>query len=97
MDQNSNRGRGFRLSEPLIERRTIRGQTFVADLVGPEQRGLAYGWFNAAVGIGTLPASLLFGWLYQGFGALTAFGVGAALAMLAGVVLLGDRPEQVSR
>ena len=36
-------------------------KTLVAHLVGPDQRGLAYGWYNAAVGIGTLPASLLFG------------------------------------
>ncbi len=69
-------------------------KTLVANLVGREQRGLAYGWFNAAVGIGTLPASLLFGGLYQAFGALTAFGVGAALAMLAGVMLLGIGPER---
>jgi len=68
-------------------------KTLVANLVGREQRGLAYGWFNAAVGIGTLPASLLFGWLYQTFGALTAFGVGAALAILAGLMLLGVRAE----
>ena len=51
-------------------------KTLVANLVGPDRRGLAYGWFNAAVGIGTLPASLLFGGLYQAFGALVAFGVG---------------------
>ena len=43
-------------------------KTLVANLVGPDQRGSAYGWFNAAVGVGTLPASLLFGWLYQAFG-----------------------------
>jgi MFS family permease len=66
-------------------------KTLVANLVGPEQRGLAYGWYNAAVGIGTLPASLLFGVLYQAFGALTAFGVGAMLALLAGLVLLAVR------
>lgn len=66
-------------------------KTLVANLVGSEQRGLAYGWFNAAVGIGTLPASLLFGWLYQAFGALTAFGTGAALAVVAGLLLLTIR------
>ena len=66
-------------------------KTLVANLVGPEQRGLAYGWYNAAVGIGTLPASLLFGVLYQAFGALMAFGVGAMLALLAGLVLLAVR------
>lgn len=68
-------------------------KTLVANLVGPEQRGLAFGWFNAAVGIGTLPASLLFGWLYQTFGALTAFGTGAALAVVAGVLLLTVQTE----
>jgi MFS family permease len=69
-------------------------KTLVSNLVGPEQRGLAYGWYNAAIGIGTLPASLLFGWLYQTFGALTAFGVGAALAVLAGLLLLSIRRER---
>jgi MFS family permease len=69
-------------------------KTLVASLVGPEQRGLAYGWFNAAVGIGTLPASLLFGWLYQTFGALTAFGMSGALAVLAGLMLLGIGAER---
>ncbi len=68
-------------------------KTLVANLVGANNRGLAYGWFNAAVGIGTLPASLLFGWLYQTFGALVAFGAGAAFAFLAGVMLLSVRME----
>jgi MFS family permease len=64
-------------------------KTLVANLVGQEQRGLAYGWYNAAVGIGTLPASLIFGAIYQGYGALAAFGFGAALALLAGLMLMG--------
>ena len=65
---------------------TGSGKTLVANLVGPDRRGLAYGWFNAAVGIGTLPASLLFGWLYQTLGALAAFGAGGLLALLAGLL-----------
>ena len=44
-------------------------KTLVANLVGPEHRGLAYGWYNAAIGIATLPASVLFGGLYDAFGA----------------------------
>ena len=68
-------------------------KTLVANLVGPDRRGLAYGWFNAAVGIGTFPASLLFGGLYESFGALAAFGTGAGLALLAGLMLLGVRPR----
>ncbi len=62
-------------------------KTLVANLVGAEHRGLAYGWYNAAIGIATLPASLLFGKLYDTFGAATAFGAGACLALLAAVLL----------
>jgi len=68
-------------------------KTLVANLVGPGQRGLAYGWFNAAVGIGSLPASLLFGAIYQELGALAAFGSGAVLALLAALMLLGVRSD----
>jgi len=62
-------------------------KTLVANLVGPERRGLAYGWFNCAVGIATLPASLVFGGVYQAFGPLWAFGSGAGLALLAAILL----------
>ena len=47
----------------------------------------ASSWYNCAVGVATLPASLIFGTLYQFFGALAAFGWGAALALV-GVILL---------
>lgn len=62
-------------------------KTLVANLVGPENRGLAYGWFNCAVGIATLPASLAFGALYQTCGPLAAFGSGAGLALVAAILL----------
>ena len=60
----------------------------VADLVGRERRGTAYGWYYLAVGIGALPASLLFGFVWDRFGPSTAFQVGAALAFAAALVLL---------
>ena len=66
-------------------------KTLVANLVGDANRGLAYGWFNFAVGIATLPASAMFGALYHAFGALAAFGTGAVLALAASVLLLGIR------
>jgi len=71
-------------------------KTLVANLVGPEHRGLAYGWFNCAIGIATLPASVLFGVLYESFGengALVAFGSGAGLA-LAAAILLASLPRR---
>jgi MFS family permease len=62
-------------------------KTLVANLVGQEHRGLAYGWYNCAIGIATLPASLVFGVIYKDFGPLAAFGSGAALALLAAILL----------
>ena len=71
-------------------------KTLVANLVGKEFRGLAYGWFNCAIGIATLPASLVFGALYARFGALSAFGLGAALSLLASCILTAvSKPRPV--
>jgi MFS family permease len=67
-------------------------KALVADLVPPQQRGTAYGLFNAATGITVLPASFLAGLLWQGAGAWTGFGAGAPfffgalMALLAGLL-----------
>lgn len=63
-------------------------KTLVAQLAGPQRRGLAFGWFNCAIGIATLPASVTFGFLYDRWGALVAFGTGAGLAIVASVLLV---------
>jgi MFS family permease len=63
-------------------------RAMVADLVGRERRGTAFGWYNLAIGIGALPASLLFGLVWDRFGPARAFAVGAALAFAAAMVLL---------
>jgi MFS family permease len=60
----------------------------VTELVGDSSQGLAFGWFNFAIGIASLPSSILFGWLYQRHGALVAFGWGAILAALAALILI---------
>ena len=62
--------------------------------LGADRRGLAYGWSNA-VGIATFLASLLVGRLYPRFGVLAAFGAGAALALLAGLMMPGVGTERV--
>jgi MFS family permease len=72
-------------------------KTLVAELAGGERKGLAYGWFNFAIGIATLPASLIFGALYQTRGALTAFGWSAALAFVAVILLAGVRARTAQR
>jgi MFS family permease len=67
-------------------------KALVAALAGQERKGLAFGWFNFAIGIAVLPASVIFGWIYEHAGAVAAFGWGAGLALLAGILLLGVRP-----
>lgn len=67
-------------------------RALVADLVPAEQRGTAYGLYNAAVGLTALPASLIAGLLWQGafgwqgFGASAPFFFGAGLALLASLL-----------
>lgn len=63
-------------------------KTLVAALAGPQRRGLAFGWFNFAIGIATLPASVVFGLLYDRWGGLAAFGTGSTLALLASVLFV---------
>lgn len=61
-------------------------RALLADLAPPAERGSAFGWFHGVVGIGALPASLLFGVLWQRVNAPAAFFCGAALAAMAAVL-----------
>jgi MFS family permease len=60
----------------------------VADLVPSDSRATAFGIYHAAIGIATLPASLLFGIFWSQIGAAWAFGIGAGLAGLAAVLMM---------
>ena len=62
-------------------------KALVADMVPANVRGAAFGWYNLTIGLAALPASLIFGGLWQAFGARTAFVVGASLAVVAAVGL----------
>lgn len=62
-------------------------KALVADLVPSSVRGAAFGWYNLTIGLAALPASLIFGGLWQVYGAPVAFAVGAALALVASVGL----------
>jgi MFS family permease len=63
-------------------------KALLADIADPGERGAAFGWYNCAIGIGALPASLLFGVVWETWGAAAAFSLGAGLAGLAAVLLL---------
>lgn len=62
-------------------------KSYVASLAGPENRGLAFGWYNFAIGVAALPSSVIFGSLYELYGPLAAFSWGAALALLAALLI----------
>lgn len=62
-------------------------KALVADLAPRELLGTAYGWFNLTAGLLLLPASFLFGWLWQGISAEAAFGFSASCAVLAALLL----------
>lgn len=63
-------------------------KALVADLVPSTRRGTAFGWFNFAIGIAALPASLAFGIVWDQLGAATAFMMGAGFAAVATFGLL---------
>jgi MFS family permease len=62
-------------------------KALVADLAPASRTGFAFGVYNAVVGIGALAASVLFGVVWNGFGAPAAFGIGAALSLAATALL----------
>ncbi|HET9684706.1 MAG TPA: MFS transporter [Gemmatimonadaceae bacterium] len=68
-------------------------RALVADMVGLERRGTAFGWYNLAIGLGALPASLMFGFVWDRWGAPVAFLMGASLALAAaiGMTLVGKK------
>ena len=72
-------------------------RAWVADLVPPHLRGTAFGLYHGVIGLAALPASLLFGWVWQRSGAPTAFVAGAGFALAATVVLaLVPRRQRVA-
>ena len=69
-------------------------KALVADLVPFSKRGAAFGWFNLAIGLGALPASLIFGAIWDRAGSHFAFMFGASLALVASVGMLFVAPAR---
>jgi MFS family permease len=69
-------------------------KALVAALAPDGRRGSAFGAYHAAIGIAALPASVLFGVLWQGFGAHVAFATGAAFALTAALLLPWALPRE---
>jgi MFS family permease len=69
-------------------------KALVADIVPRNRRGSAFGWYNLAIGLGALPASLLFGAIWDRAGAPTAFAFGATLALIAALLMAVVAPSR---
>jgi MFS family permease len=66
-------------------------KALVADMVPAKKRGTAYGLYNLAFGITVFPASLLFGLIWNQYGAAPAFIASASVSLIA-VALLASIP-----
>ncbi|MGO4549875.1 MFS transporter [Lysobacter sp. 2RAF19] len=68
---------------------TIEGaeRALVADLIPAQSAGTAFGWYYLVTGLLLLPASAVFGALWENGAPMIAFGTSAALALCAGIVL----------
>lgn len=64
-------------------------KTLVAQWAPAHLRGTAFGWFNLALGVSALPASVVFGYLTkpEALGATGAFMVAGSVALAAAIIL----------
>lgn len=73
-------------------------KALVVDLVAEDRRGTAFGWFNLTAGLLLLPASIVFGFLYQGISPTCAFLFSGCCAVAAALLLaffVADRRRHV--
>ena len=62
-------------------------KALLSDIVNKENRGRAFGIYGMTVGLTTLPASFLAGFLWDKFGAAVPFYFGATMAGVACIAL----------
>jgi MFS family permease len=63
-------------------------KAFVADMVGSERRGRAFGIYNTAIGLVSLPASFIAGFLWDKVSPAAPFYFGAAISIIALICLI---------
>ena len=64
-------------------------RAFISEIVRDEnRRGTAYGLYNFAIGVTSLPSSVVFGLIWESFSPLHAFFFGGSLALICAVGLL---------
>lgn len=63
-------------------------KAYIADIVPEGLRGTAMGTYNALIGLATLPASIIAGFLWQTFGPVVAFSTSSIIAILAALLMI---------
>jgi MFS family permease len=73
-------------------------KAMVADLVPAARRGTAFGWYHFTIGLAALPASLMFGLVWDHVSPAAAFTLGATLAVVAtiGLLTIVPRPREAA-
>lgn len=74
-------------------------RAWVADMVDESKRGTAYGAYHFFIGIATLPASLLMGFIWKTIGVQWAFSFGALMALIAAflaIILMSNDEKRAS-
>lgn len=66
-------------------------KAYISDITDDKTRGIALGAYSSAVGAVYLPANALFGIIWATFGTPVAFGAAAAVAVLAGLLMLAQK------
>jgi len=62
-------------------------KAFLADIVGFDHRGRAFGIYGTAIGLASLPASFFAGFLWDHIGPRAPFLFGAGVAAVAAIIL----------
>ena len=73
------------------------GRALLGEFSTGERRGTAFGAYHMVVGLMALPASIIAGVLYDNVSPSAPFWVGAAAAVVAGVLMLATVPETERR
>ncbi|MBC8388870.1 MAG: MFS transporter [Actinobacteria bacterium] len=63
-------------------------KALVADIVPKENIGTAFGFYNLSLGIATLPASIIFGFIWKAYSFRAAFLTGALISIVSSLMLL---------
>ncbi|GAB4436242.1 MAG: MFS transporter [bacterium] len=71
-------------------------RAFIADIVSEDVRGRAYGLYNFAIGVSALPASVIFGYIWQSFSYKAAFITGASFSILALILFIFSEQKKAN-